>query len=232
MENLKTLKIYQDRCFINSLLFEKMMNHNIFVRNVLNFPLILISAILTVLNSIMDEKDMKIINIILNGTVGLILSMMNNFKINDKIATFKNEKAKIIKLQHKIDTYLNSKTIVEQSDLEEKYSLAQDVMDKIPEESKAMFDDLSIKIDKLEARKKDQWFVREVNRQKRLDDYNRIRTTISDIKSDTDNMGVAIKNAMTITDKSNQTDYIRQYSQKLNSLEDQLKNAKVNEIDV
>ena len=133
---------------------------------------------------------------------------------------------------NKIDTYLNSKTIVEQSDLEEKYSLAQDVMDKIPEESKAMFDDLSIKIDKLEARKKDQWFVREVNRQKRLDDYNRIRTTISDIKSDTDNMGVAIKNAMTITDKSNQTDYIRQYSQKLNSLEDQLKNAKVNEIDV
>jgi len=119
MENLRTLKIYQERCFINSLLFEKMMNHNIFVRNVLNFPLILISAVLTVLNSIMDEKDMKIINIVLNGTVGLILSMMNNFKINDKIATFKNEKAKIIKLQHKIDTYLNTSIEVNVKDVEE-----------------------------------------------------------------------------------------------------------------
>ncbi len=119
MENLRTLKIYQERCFINSLLFEKMMNHNIFVRNVLNFPLILISAVLTVLNSIMDEKDMKIINIVLNGTVGLILSMMNNFKINDKIATFKNEKTKIIKLQHKIETYLNTSIEINVKDVED-----------------------------------------------------------------------------------------------------------------
>lgn len=119
MENIRTLKIYQERCFINSLLFEQMMNHNIFVRNILNIPLILISAILTILNSIVDEGQMKIINIIMNGTVGLILSMINNFKINDKIATFKNEKHKIIKLQHKIDGYLNTSTEIAIKDLEE-----------------------------------------------------------------------------------------------------------------
>ena len=119
MENIRTLKIYQERCFINSLLFEQMMNHNIFVRNILNLPLIIISAVLTILNSIMEEKDMKIINIVLNGTVGFILSMMNNFKINDKIATFKNEKTKIIKLQHKIDTYLNTSTEINAKDIEE-----------------------------------------------------------------------------------------------------------------
>ena len=119
MENIRTLKVYQERCFINSLLFEQMMNHNIFIRNILNIPLILISAILTILNSIMDEKDMKIINIVLNGTVGLILSMMNNFKVNDKVATFKNEKNKIIKLQHKIDTYLNTSIEVNAKDIED-----------------------------------------------------------------------------------------------------------------
>ena len=119
MENIRTLKVYQERCFINSLLFERMMNHNIFIRNILNLPLIIISAILTILNSIMEEKDMKIINIVLNGTVGLILSIMNNFKVADKIATFKNEKAKIIKLQHKIDTYLNTSLDVNAKDIEE-----------------------------------------------------------------------------------------------------------------
>jgi hypothetical protein len=119
MERITTLKIYQERCFINSLLFEQMMTHNIFVRNILNIPLILISAILTVLNSIVDEGQMKIINIIMNGTIGLILSMMNNFNINDKIATFKNEKHKIIKLQHKIDGYLNTSTEISNKDLEE-----------------------------------------------------------------------------------------------------------------
>lgn len=108
MQNSRNLKIYQERCFINSLLYQQSMEFNIFVRNVINIPLIFISGILTILNSIMDEKDMKIVNIVLNGTVGLILSMINNFKINDKIAVFKNQKNKMIKLQHKIDNYLNT----------------------------------------------------------------------------------------------------------------------------
>jgi len=119
MKNLTTLKIYQERCFINSLLFEQMMNHNIFVRNFLNLPLIIISAVLTILNSLLDQNDMKVINIVLNGVVGLILSIMNNFNINDKIATFKNEKNKIIKLQHKIDNYLNTCGDIEVKDVEE-----------------------------------------------------------------------------------------------------------------
>jgi len=66
----------------------------------------------------MDEKDMKIINIVLNGTVGLILGMMNNFKINDKIAVFKNYKNKIIKLQHKIDSLINTSDEIDAKDTE------------------------------------------------------------------------------------------------------------------
>jgi len=117
---IATLKTYQERCFINALLFEGMMNHNIFVRNLFNFPLIIISGILTILNSIIeDQNDMKICNIILNGTVALILSISNSLKINDKITTFKNVKNKIIKLQHKIDNYLNTRGDIDVKDVEE-----------------------------------------------------------------------------------------------------------------
>ena len=94
MDNIRQLKIYEERCFINSLLYQQSMDFNMFLRNIINIPLILISGILTILNSIMDEKDMKVVNIVLNGMVGLILAMINNFKINDKIAIFKNQKNK------------------------------------------------------------------------------------------------------------------------------------------
>jgi len=119
MENIKNLKIYQQRCFINSLLYQQSMDFNMFLRNIINIPLILISGVLTILNSIMDEKDMKIINIVLNGMVGLILAMINNFKINDKIAIFKNQKNKMIKLQHKIDSFLNTSTDIDVKDVED-----------------------------------------------------------------------------------------------------------------
>ena len=119
MDNIKTLKIYQERCFINSLLYQQSMDFNMFLRNIINIPLILISGILTILNSIMDEKDMKIINIVLNGTVGLILGIMNNFKINDKIAIFKNQKNKMIKLEHKIDNFLHTSTDINIKDIED-----------------------------------------------------------------------------------------------------------------
>jgi hypothetical protein len=119
MDFLKNLTIYQQRCFINSLLYQQSLDYNIFLRNIINIPLILISGVLTILNSIMDEKDMKIINIVLNGTVGLILGIMNNFKINDKIAVFKNQKAKMIKLQHKIDSFINSSATIDAKDVED-----------------------------------------------------------------------------------------------------------------
>jgi len=120
MDNLKNLKIYKERCFINSLLFEQALSHNIFLRNIINIPLILISGILTILNSIIeDQNDMKVCNIILNGTVGLILSIINNFKINDKIVIYKNQKNKMIKLQHKIDNYLNTYIDISIKDVED-----------------------------------------------------------------------------------------------------------------
>ena len=118
MDNIRKLKLYQQRCFINSLLYQQSMDYNIFLKNIINIPLILISGLLTILNSIMDEKDMKIINIVLNGTVGLILGIMNNFKINDKIAVFKNYKNKIIKLQHKIDSLINTNHEIDAKDTE------------------------------------------------------------------------------------------------------------------
>ena len=116
---MENLKLYQQRCFINSLLYQQSMDYNIFLKNIINIPLILISGLLTILNSIMDEKDMKVVNIVLNGMVGLILAMINNFKINDKIAIFKNQKNKMIKLQHKIDSFLNTCTDIDAKEVEE-----------------------------------------------------------------------------------------------------------------
>ncbi len=123
-----------------------------------------------------------------------------------------------------IERYLDSHTIVDPIDLAEKYSLARAVMDKIPVRSNKILDEIKV----MEDRKKGQWLIREVNRQKRLNDYDKIKTSIFEIKAITDDMGEKIKNKLTPEDESNMTDFIHQYSTKLISLEGQMFHAKVN----
>jgi hypothetical protein len=133
------------------------------------------------------------------------------------------KKPEISPEMNQIEGYLNGQTVVNPSELSQKYSLARAVMDKIPARTNRILGELN----KMEDSKRRQWLIREVNRKKRLDEYERIKSSIFEIKEITDTMGGKIKSALRPEDESNMTDFIHQYSNKLISLEGQLFHAKV-----
>jgi hypothetical protein len=112
------LKQYRDRSYINSLLCD--LSHNFYnaINNILIFPTILGSSILTVLNSSeIDTDKMKITNIIINGTITIILAISNTYKIHDRIGFFKIANNKFIKLTHEIEAVLNLKKEINNEEL-------------------------------------------------------------------------------------------------------------------
>ena len=107
MDNLRQ---YRDRCYINSLCCEASYNFYNFINNILLFPTILGSSILTCLNSSnIDSDRIKYTNIIINGTITIILAITTQYKIHDRISMFKAYQSKYTKLNHHIESILNSK---------------------------------------------------------------------------------------------------------------------------
>jgi hypothetical protein len=108
MDNLRQ---YRDRCYINSLCCEASYNFYNFINNILLFPTILGSSILTCLNSSnIDSDRIKYTNIIINGTITIILAITTQYKIHDRISMFKNYQSKYTKLNHHIESIINSKS--------------------------------------------------------------------------------------------------------------------------
>lgn len=103
------LKKYYDMTFIYSVLNDLSFNFYSNIYNISLLPTILGSSVLTILNSsnINDDK-LKIINITINGLNAVILALVNSYKINDRITTFKNLKIKFTKLNHQIESIINS----------------------------------------------------------------------------------------------------------------------------
>lgn len=101
---------YYDKSFISSLLCELSYNYYSFLYQMIIFPTILSSSILTILNSGEIDKDIiKIINIIVNGINTILLAINSNFKLNDRFNHFKNMKIKFNALNHKIESDKNKK---------------------------------------------------------------------------------------------------------------------------
>jgi len=107
---IEILKQYRDRCYINSLLCESSYNFYNFINNILLFPTILGSSILTCLNSSeIETEKIKYTNIIINGTITIILAVTTQYKIHDRISIFKAYQIKYTKLNHYIESILNTK---------------------------------------------------------------------------------------------------------------------------
>ena len=106
----KTLKEYRDRCFINSILCEATYIYYNTINNIILFPTILGSSVLTCLNSSnIDTDKIKYINIVINGIITIILAITTQYKIHDRINVFKTHQIKYTKLNHSIETILNTK---------------------------------------------------------------------------------------------------------------------------
>lgn len=103
------LRQYKERAFINALLAEEAGNYYHFVKNMINIPLILCNSVMVCINSIITDQDLlKILNIILNSSTGLILSLISNFKIYENIQQFTTLRIKFNKLSHSIDSKLTN----------------------------------------------------------------------------------------------------------------------------
>lgn len=99
------LKSYKDKSFIMMLLCEQSYNEHTFIKNIINVPLILVNTAMTALNSIvMNADDMKIPNILLNSTTGVIIGLISSFNIYEKIQSFHQLQCKFNKLSSSIES--------------------------------------------------------------------------------------------------------------------------------
>jgi hypothetical protein len=105
--NIDLLTSYKDKAYIMGILCEQSYNHYSFIKNMINIPLILINSTMTVLNSIIDNSnDLKIPNILLNSTTGLIIAFTTNFKVYERINSFHQSQSKYNKLYTDIEKIL------------------------------------------------------------------------------------------------------------------------------
>ena len=103
------LKQYKERSYINALLAEEAYNYYVFIKNLINIPLIITNSAMVVLNAVIADQDLlKILNIILNSSTGLILSLISNFKVYENIQNFHQLQIKFNKLSHHIDSKLTN----------------------------------------------------------------------------------------------------------------------------
>ena len=110
MDNI--VKEYYDKSFISCLLCELSFNYYSWLYQLILFPTILSSSILTILNtSEMNENIMKIINITINGINTVLLAINSTFKFNDRFNHFKTMRIKFNALNHKIESLMNKNKI-------------------------------------------------------------------------------------------------------------------------
>jgi hypothetical protein len=100
---------YKQKAFINALLAEQSYNYYNWIKNAVNIPLIISNTAMVCINSIITEQDLlKILNIILNSSTGLILSLISNFHIHESISQFETLQKKFTKLSNDIDTKITN----------------------------------------------------------------------------------------------------------------------------
>ncbi len=103
------LKTYKEKAFVSALLAEESCDYYCFIKNIINIPLILCNSVMVCVNSIITDQDtLKILNIILNSSTGLILGMISNFKVYEKINQYHQLYIKFNKLSNLIDSKMTN----------------------------------------------------------------------------------------------------------------------------
>lgn len=104
-QQMKLLTKYRDMTYVMSILCSECSDFYSLINNIFKFPIILSNSIMIIFNSD-DYKNIKIANIILNVSTTLILSLIGNFKLNERVINFTSGNNKFNKLCHKIEDIL------------------------------------------------------------------------------------------------------------------------------
>lgn len=116
---MEILKSYCDKAYITCILCDLSYNYYSTIHNISLLPTILGSSILTILNSSMiNDELLKKINIAVNGCNTIILALVNSYRLNDRINTFRNSKIKFNKLNHQIESIINKGNDIDKSAIE------------------------------------------------------------------------------------------------------------------
>ncbi len=114
------LQNYRDKCFIYNILCEKCTEYCSLFKNIMSVPLIISSAIMTIMNSgSFSPESMQTPNIVVNACTTIIISFMNNFKLAEKCNTFRTLGLKYTKLLHYIEDKLNTDEVINGEDVRE-----------------------------------------------------------------------------------------------------------------
>ena len=136
----RTIKLL-DKCEAMCLLCNKASSHWSFIKWLLQFPLILTSSVMCILNSFDNNEDgnMKIPNVVVNGCSVLIMSLQNNLKVSEKVELFKNLSNQYLILAHSIEA-LEPDTITREmiNNFTDKYNMLQSqcLFEDIPQKYK------------------------------------------------------------------------------------------------
>lgn len=97
-----------DQCFIYSILCYKSHVFYNRLKYMFQFPIIISSSIMSLINSNLEQTDpaIKIVNISFNIFTALMLAINNNLKFEARSDTFKAHQNKFIKMQHDIEKHI------------------------------------------------------------------------------------------------------------------------------
>ena len=104
-EQKKLLTQYRDKAYVMSILCSECSDYYSRINNFFKFPLILTNSIMVIFNS-ENFENIRIANIILNVATSLILSLVGNFKLNERVINFSSKSIKFNKSCHKIEDLL------------------------------------------------------------------------------------------------------------------------------
>lgn len=109
LKQINLLNIYKDRSYICSLLCRESYSYYSKLKQCFNIPLIVLNSAMTIINSLdYLHNDFKILNIIINTLTAFILTLINNYNINNKEISFKQGYIKFSKLTHFIENILTN----------------------------------------------------------------------------------------------------------------------------
>lgn len=110
-DNIKIirLKSYLDKCFISAILCDYHYQFYNKISMIVMLPTIIGSAILTCLNSSeIPNEVIKWINISVNGANTIIIALTTQYKLQDRLNSYKNLYNKYQQLSHKIESSINN----------------------------------------------------------------------------------------------------------------------------
>jgi hypothetical protein len=102
----KIVKEYNDRIYIYSILCNRSEVYYNRLKFFCSVPVILISSLMSVLNSNLEQNILKNFNIIFNALTAFILAFSNLMKVNEKVQEFKDIRKKFNALDSLIEMQL------------------------------------------------------------------------------------------------------------------------------